>query len=209
MGTFASTSRAAETVKAVQERYVSLQSLTARFTQISLRHTITGGQEEITQKGHLSVQKPGKLRWDYEKPERALYLSDGKTLTLYRAADKQVTVQAWDPDSLALQFLLGRGNLEKDFVVREPTDNERGEWKLGAGLWLHLTPKPVPNSQMEAISMMLLRVNAKSALIEEVVIADPIGTKTRWMFEDLAVNPKLSGDLFSFKAPKGTRVVSP
>jgi len=40
--------------------------------------------------GKIFVRYPGKMRWEYEKPERQIIITDGFKLWIYRPADNQV-----------------------------------------------------------------------------------------------------------------------
>ena len=43
------------------------------------------------------LKKPGRMRWDYEKPEKKLMVSDGSTLWVYEPEDEQAATQnQWD-----------------------------------------------------------------------------------------------------------------
>ena len=40
------------------------------------------------------VAKPGKMRWDYAKPEKKYFISDGTTLWVYEEAAHQAIQQS-------------------------------------------------------------------------------------------------------------------
>ena len=56
---------APELAAALQRRYDGIKDFSADFT-----HTYEGGvlRKQITERGHLLVKKPGKMRWDYTAP---------------------------------------------------------------------------------------------------------------------------------------------
>ena len=71
--------------------------------------------------GTVSVKKPGKMRWDYTSPEKKLFVSDGQTMFLYFPNEKQVmknAVPSQDQATSAVLFLMGKGNITRDFNVR-------------------------------------------------------------------------------------------
>ena len=63
------------------------KSFTAQFIQESSVKAM-----EITDfaSGKMFVRYPGKMRWEYEKPERQVMITDGRRLWIYRPAENQV-----------------------------------------------------------------------------------------------------------------------
>ena len=76
--------------------------------------------EQLTEKGHLLIKKPGKMRWEYTSPEQKLFVSDGVKIYSYIPQDKQVVVSSVPTDDTASApdvFLAGKGNLVRDFTA--------------------------------------------------------------------------------------------
>jgi len=66
----------------------------------------------------LLVKKPGKMRWEYNAPEKKLFVSDGVKIYSYVPEDKQVIVSdvpSGDRLTTPVLFLAGTGNLARDF----------------------------------------------------------------------------------------------
>ncbi|MEJ2100325.1 MAG: outer membrane lipoprotein carrier protein LolA [Desulfobacterales bacterium] len=42
--------------------------------------------------GKVYIKYPGKMRWEYEKPDRQIFITDGEKLWVYRPDDNQVQV---------------------------------------------------------------------------------------------------------------------
>ena len=57
--------------------------------------------KQITERGHVLIKKPGKMRWDYTAPEKKLFVSDGVGSISYVPEDKQVVVSSVPPDAKA------------------------------------------------------------------------------------------------------------
>jgi hypothetical protein len=88
------TGRAAETTptelaQALQRKLDGIKDFSTDFV-----HTYQGGvlRKTITERGRLLVKKPGKMRWEYTKPEEKLFVSDGVKMYSYLPQDKQVMV---------------------------------------------------------------------------------------------------------------------
>src|SRR3954447_15494634 len=75
--------------KALQQRYQGIKDFTADFSQ-----SYKGGvlRTRTIEQGTVSVKKPGLMRWEYLKPEKKEFVSDGRKTYLYVPQDKQVIV---------------------------------------------------------------------------------------------------------------------
>ena len=64
-------------------------------------------------------KKPGRMRWDYDKPEKTTYVTDGAVLWLYEPEDQQAFKQELKASQLpaALAFLTGKGKLADEFDI--------------------------------------------------------------------------------------------
>src|SRR3954451_3808 len=110
-------SSAQDVAAALQKKYDSVRDFTADFVQES-----EGGvlRKKQTESGVVQVKKPGKMRWDYKKPEPKVFVSDGHRIYLHVPADNQVIVSPVpdeDQATTAVLFLVGKGNLTRDFTV--------------------------------------------------------------------------------------------
>src|SRR5215831_16592390 len=89
---------APELAAALQKKIESIKDFTTDFT-----HVYEGGvlRKQITERGHLLVKKPGKMRWDYTSPEQKEFVSDGVRIYSYIPQDKQVIVASVPPEDQA------------------------------------------------------------------------------------------------------------
>src|SRR5207302_9996494 len=80
---------ATDVAQSLQHKYDTVRDFSADFI-----HTYQGGvlHKQITERGHVLVKKPGKMRWEYTAPEKKLFVSDGVRVYSYVPEDKQVTV---------------------------------------------------------------------------------------------------------------------
>src|SRR5579872_6566705 len=78
---------AADLARALQAKYDKVHDFSADFI-----HTYQGGvlKKQITERGHLLIKKPGKMRWEYSAPDEKLFVSDGVKIYSYLPQDKQV-----------------------------------------------------------------------------------------------------------------------
>ena len=104
--------------QSLQQQYDKVRDFKASFVQ-----TTGGGVlrvEGSKGEGTVAVKKPGKMRWDYAKPEKQLIVSDGVRVYDYDPVTKELNVAAVPSDDqapTATLFLAGKGNILRDFKV--------------------------------------------------------------------------------------------
>jgi outer membrane lipoprotein carrier protein len=131
-------------LKGVETRYNRATTLQVLFREEYTPPGPGGGPARRSESGRLTLQKPGRMRWDYSQPKGKLFISDGKFMWLYTPAGpsgrpraERMKVQESDDMRAPLAFLLGKLNFAKEFrnlrarpegagtrIVAEPkTDN--------------------------------------------------------------------------------------
>jgi outer membrane lipoprotein carrier protein len=103
--------------QALQMRYQGIRDFSADFV-----HSYRGGvlRTETTERGTVTIKKPGRMRWVYTSPERKEFVSDGQKVYAYVPADKQVVVSpvaSDDQGSTPALFLTGKGDIARDFTA--------------------------------------------------------------------------------------------
>jgi outer membrane lipoprotein carrier protein len=184
-------------IRAVQRRYEGIRDLRARFVQTSSASTL-GSRAALTSRGSVVVAKPSRMRWSYETPEPSLVVSDGKTLWIYDPAFREAQRLPADGGFLsgaALQFLLGRGDMEKEFAVRLVS------CEAGA-VELELTPR-----EPTSYEKLTILADPRSGDVSRTRIYDLLGNVTVVEFSELEVNRDPPADIFRFEPPAGVRVI--
>jgi len=183
----------------LEENYKTVATLQANFEQELW--SATQGRVISKGEGTVKYKKPGKMVWQYVKPEEHLYLTDGDTIWDYAPVEKEVTIYQVK-DSLYKSFLIGIGDLKKDFEVAFHS----GRAKNQAGLYqLDLTPRdPL---ERETIGRITIYVDPATFLIRETETIDALGNRNVIRFKEVVKNPTLADDIFKFTPPKGVRVI--
>ena len=181
----------------VQAFYAQTKDFSAGFRQ-HYTYVAIGRVEES--EGVVQVKKPGRVRWDYAKPDRrTLYIED-RTLWIWRPDEQEVQVKrdfGGEQLSSAFTFLWGKGNLLKDFSPRAVPAPEG----LPKGDALELTPiKAMPGIDK------LLFVVARDGQVLASVVTNPQGDINQIVFTDAKIDQGLSDSLFHFAPPKGAYV---
>ena len=190
---------APELAAALQKKYDGIKDFAADFT-----HTYEGGvlRKQITERGHLLVKKPGKMRWDYSAPEKKQFVSDGANMYTYLPQDKQVIVAEVPPDPAGTPtlFLAGKGSLTRDFTP-SLTDAPAGMAPGSRAL------KLVPKARQAEYDWLMLVVDPATLAIRGLVTVDGQGGKSTFSFTNLKENVGLADKDFAFKMPRGVDVI--
>jgi len=188
-----------EVMARLQEKYDTLESFYATFTQILINKALNQTREEG---GVLYMKRAGMMRWEYLYPEEKLFISDGKTIYWYLPEEKMVQtleLKEIEGEQTPVLFLAGRGNLKRDFIA-EPSPPDftppEGSYRLV------LTPR----GEGEGYQKLILEVDTSSYLVRRMVLLDPLGNITEYRFSNIKENLKLPERFFQFKIPKGVEV---
>jgi len=199
----AATATVDEVVDELQATCANTQDLSARFRQTvtyrSLNTVREGG-------GSFMLKRPGKVRWEYDKPEPRLFVTDGKTLWDYSPVDKQVRVQDVGEafsSRLPLSFLAGDCQLRREFTIAAV---EHAATRSSTSFMiLDLKPKH-PEA---GIARILLEVNLQTYTVEKTTAFDAAGNTTVIALTNLKLNTGLGDQQFQFTPPAGVTVVAP
>lgn len=188
-------------IDGLQRKYSRMQGLEAEFVQI---YQGADGRV-IRESGHLLLKRPGKARWEYTSPERKLFLSDGKNVFFYVYGEKNATrspIKATVDPQIPFLFLLGRGNLRRDFSRIEVAT---GETAVGPGNQvLRLFPKRAP----EEFKQLLVEVSPASFEVRRMVIFERSGARMDFLLSSLHENYVAPESQFQFTVPPGVTLKS-
>jgi len=184
---------------AVQSRYEGVRDVSARFEQTTHAAKLgTASTPPATTHGHVTLAKPGKMRWTYEEPEPSVVVSDGKTVWIFDPAFREVQKLPAASGFLtgaAAQFLLGAGDMRRDFQVTAVSCDE-------GGAELELTPRAVASYEK-----LFLNVDVATGDVRQTRIVDLLGNVVVVAFRDQRFNLKPSDSEFHFQVPDGVKVI--
>jgi outer membrane lipoprotein carrier protein len=188
----------ATVVAKVQKYYDATHELHARFEQRIESPT----RAPTLGSGDVWIKKPGKMRWDYQKPEKKLMVSDGSTLWVYEPEDEQAFKQELRSSTLPSQvsFLIGEGRLSQEFdASKQPGIGGPGEVAL----------KMVPKTGTAAYRYLVFVVDAATGQVKQTIIYGQDGTTNRLSFAAVEQNKGIDDAKFKFAPPAGTRILTP
>ncbi|WP_437753392.1 LolA family protein [Sorangium sp. So ce1389] len=181
--------------------FVGKKTYFARFKQ---EHTqkISGAVKK--QSGTISVEKPDKISFRYDPPSQNRIVSDGVSLKVYVAEDRQMFVTPVQNSEYpgALSFLMGHG-LRPSFTF---TFNEKAKFEGGPVLvGKPRAPTPHYDLVMFYIDRALL-AKKDPGVVRRVLIVDAQGNRNRFDFENASQPASIEPAEFQFTAPPGTDV---
>jgi outer membrane lipoprotein carrier protein len=183
-----------ELIKQVQQRYNGARTLSVEFIE---EYSMQGHARQ-PEAGTLTLRKQGKMRWDYSRPAGKLFVSDGKSVYLYTAADNRVEkVPLKDTEDMRapLAFLLGRLDMKKEFRDFAARPGE-------GGTWLDASAKTdnLPYGKVQ----MLITANGS---IQELKVVGRDESELNFRFKEERLNPVVPDSLFRFVVPPGAEIV--
>jgi outer membrane lipoprotein carrier protein len=189
----------ATVISRMQGRYDQAKDFQAHFSQKYTRSVV--GRVSVSS-GQVHFKKPGRMRWDYDKPEARMFLSTGQVLWMYEPSEKQAFKQDLKTSQLpaALAFLMGKGRITDEFEVSASSDTRYGRPE---DYRLSLQPKK-PQSTYKSIIFV---VDAQDFSVRESVLVDQQGNANHFMFSDLKINAKVGDEVFRWSPPAGVRVI--
>jgi outer membrane lipoprotein carrier protein len=190
-----------EIAKRVQTFYDSTKTFKADFKQ---EYTIKVQNVKKASTGKVVFEKPGKMSWTYDAPNGNRVVSDGKTIKVYEKENEQMfeTPVKNSQYPAALAFLMGTGNLTKDFSFRML---DAAQMKFEGGYVLEGTPKEAT----PAYQKVILYVDSATNQVRRVLILDAQGNKNRFEFNSPTANAAVEKKEFEFTPPPGTKTVKP
>jgi outer membrane lipoprotein carrier protein len=187
-----------EIAQRLQARYDATRNFRADFRQET---TVTALGQRDEAFGTVVFMKPGRMRWEFQTPQRQSIIADGTTLWIYQPADRQVLKAPFGAafvSTTPVSFLTGVGRIKDDFRV-EPDPRGCNAQRL----YLKLVPKA--GQDLGALSLATARATYD---IVEAAITDPVGNVTTLTFSNVERNVDLPEDEFRFVVPDGVDVVA-
>ena len=179
----------------VQKKYADVDAMRARFKQTSTS-ALYG---ESAQEGHLTLQRPKKMRWDFEG-EGKQFITDGETMWIYSSADKQVIVYKdfGAAGGMAADALLqSLDKLEVLFDVKLLSSGADGH---------RFELAPLDEAAKAQVKRIELRLDA-ALQVDAVQVTDAFDGITTLDFSEVQLGGDVDPSTFSFTPPEGVTVV--
>ena len=195
-------------VREIQARYQHAKTLKASFFE---SYGESGGRH-IAESGTVYFSRPGRMRWEYESPEKKLFLVDGTNAWFYVPADRTASrakVKESSDWRTPIALLAGKADLNelcREVRLVDPAGpGATGERPLAAGdSVLRCDPKGEENGG--DASSVILEVNAQDYLVR-VIIHQAGNVETEFRFGNWQEDIPVAESQFHFQPPPGVSVV--
>jgi outer membrane lipoprotein carrier protein len=181
----------------VDRHYNHLSTMKAQFQE-----SYSGAGLSRNESGELWLEKPGKMRWQYEKPTPKLFIVDGKTAYFYVPSERQarrLPAKKLEDFRSPIRYLLGHTKLQSEFdhlsISPEPP-RQAGNVVL----------EGVPKGMQERVQRVLLEITPASQ-ISRIQVEELDGSITQFLFWEIQENVAVAPDLFHFVPPPGVEMV--
>jgi outer membrane lipoprotein carrier protein len=183
----------ANPVDRLKSFYQTTPSMKAQFKQTVLDRK---GQKVQEVTGIMQLLRPGKFRWDYQKPYVQLIIGDGEKIWLFDPELNQVTVRTLEKmlGSSPAALLAGSQEVEKAFELKDAGRQDELEW-------VEATPREKDGSFDHVL------LGFRGDQLAEMELHDNFGQTTVIEFLRIERNPKLNPRSFKFVVPPGADVV--
>jgi outer membrane lipoprotein carrier protein len=202
------------TIQLMESRYGSARTLQVSF----LERYLQNGKFVRAEAGDAYFLRPGKMRWDYQSPEKNTFVVDGTYTWFYSPADRTATrvpTKQSEDWRTPLAFLTSHmklsrlcakivpekasaatqaGNMVFRCELREPSSEK------GAGSQKAETGVSVPRDSV------LFEISAEGEL-RRLVVHQEGGIEMEFSFSGWKWNPALEKSLFQFTPPRGVAIV--
>jgi outer membrane lipoprotein-sorting protein len=153
----------------------------------------------------LFVEKPNKISFRYDPPNKTRMVSDGVLLKIYDADSSQMVTQSVQKTEYpgALAFIMGHG-MRPSFTF---TFNDKSSFKGGPVL----VGKPSqPTPSYESVNFFIdkdLLEKKDPGVVRRVVITDAQSNRNAFDFENASQPASIDASEFVFDPPPGTNIV--
>jgi len=153
--------------------------------------------------GKVYIKYPGMMRWEYEKPDRQIIITDADKLWIYRPDDNQVmtgNAPTFFKDGKGASFLSDIRLIRQKFDISLEAGKQEQD-----DLFYHL--KLIPLEKTLDISRIQLMISRQTFNVLQVTTLNFYGDETRIDLINSAFGVNLDDSLFSFSIPEGTDVL--
>jgi len=218
LATLSSTSPEAKLIaNKLEVRYRGSHTLAATF----LERYSENGRLVRSEAGVAYFRRPGKMRWEYESPEKNLFLVDGKTAWFYVPADHTVTrapaKQSTDWRTplalLAGEMKLSRVCARIEFTTAEEPDTP-GNTVLycplrgGESKPNHVAGEATDSQEAGPDESVFLEIAPATGELARILVRSKGGVAVEFKFAAWRFDPPVTDSFFRFDVPPGVAIVN-
>jgi outer membrane lipoprotein carrier protein len=187
-----------EIAQNLEKRLNSINTLKADFKQF---YYSTGVQEPLLGQGQLFIRRPDRMRWEYNSPEKQIFVVKEDKFWLYFPEDNQLIRNATESEVQESEIL---GLLSGNFSILERYQVEFNPFPSQKKKVYQLKLTPREESQF---SYLLLEIDGKNWMIAKAIFFEPIGSKLEYHFERVRIDEKIPEEIFDLKIPPDCEII--
>jgi outer membrane lipoprotein carrier protein len=187
-------------LKVFEAHYSSAQTLQATF----LERYLENGEVVRAEAGNAYFLRPGKMRWDYQQPEKNTFLVDGKFVWFYSPADHTATrmpAKQSEDWRTPLAFLTSHMKLSRLCSEVAPAQGQ-----LPARMGDSVYRCTLRNAESASTRSVLFELSPEGEL-RRIVIPQDGGITLEFSFAGWRWNPHLEKNVFQFTPEPNTVIV--
>jgi outer membrane lipoprotein-sorting protein len=191
-----------QAIAAIRDRQKEVITIRAEVVQRK-RHPLL--KSEVITEGRILLKKPGLMRWEMNKPDRTVVVSDGKTLTVYRPEEKEAERRSLGDNFVsraAVEFLsAGIGSSLSGVERRFRMDLFRSDRQL----ILQLTPRS--GWLLRGVASIRIYYEDAESIPRRVVVLGPKGDRTETTISGVVINSEVPAAAFTLRLGPDVRVI--
>ncbi|MGC1415318.1 MAG: outer membrane lipoprotein carrier protein LolA [Candidatus Acidiferrum sp.] len=204
-------------VRILEARYRGEQTLQATF----LERYSENGQVVRSEAGVAYFRRPGKMRWEYESPEKNLFLVDGKTAWFYVPADHTVTrTPAKQSTDWRTPLALLAGEMKLSRVCARVEETTAEQPTASGDVVLYCTLRGDQGKARSGSAgasgtqndgpeeAVYLEVAPNNGDLTRVLVREKGGVTVEFKFADWRFDPSVPDSFFRFDVPRGVAIVN-
>lgn len=183
-------------LKAIEDHYKESNTLSADFSQKNTNTLLSQTKESS---GRIFIKLPSKIRWETQKPDSSLLVSDGSHYWFYTPPFMEgERGQVIQKDAGQVQSQLANTLLAGHFSDAPVTIQTKNATTF------ILTPK---KGSAGTVKKATLEVDAKKKQVRKITLDHEGGNRTEIELSRLELAQQMRDDFFEFKAPPNTDMI--
>jgi outer membrane lipoprotein carrier protein len=182
----------------MEKAFAAMTTFQADFEQTSSSATAT---TPLVQTGRVFFRRPDAMRWEYDAPEKNIFVFKAGLLLSYFPEDNQLWKQripAEKYESEILGLLAGKGGMAKKYIVEDSPFPE----SAAGSAQLKLTPR-----EEGEYTYLLLEIDRKTATLRRAIFFDWGGNRSQFVFRRLRSGGRLADSVFAIKVPPDCEII--
>ncbi|NBU19842.1 outer membrane lipoprotein carrier protein LolA [bacterium] len=187
-----------DTLLAIEKKYKKAGTLEADFSQVNENSNLS--QRKKLSSGKLQLRFPSQVRWDTQKPDRNLLVSDGQTFWYYTPPfDSDDQGQLIEKRASQVQSELAQDLLSASFsAIKSAKLSQESSTRF------LITPHAGRGGNVKEA---VLEIDPKGLMIRKVILFYTGGNRSEITLSNIELGKPLLEELFHFKAPANTEMV--